>query len=173
MDVEGCCQQRGLFPRQSYCWSKVKSFLFPSTFNQTRDVFLRVFLRLPLSIIASSLPPTPLGIHLLPRVGLGVIEQGAPAPPPQIALANMVNWRPWPCSGRLPSEAETCQPGMLVLSQQGLTPARLPSRACQAVPIFSLPNPLTKFFQKAVQVFFRGSFCRESRTGAYRWRECS
>ncbi|XP_053156495.1 serine/threonine-protein kinase PLK2-like isoform X4 [Hemicordylus capensis] len=47
---------------------------------------------------------------------------------------------------------------------QGFTPARLSSRACHSAPIFSLPNPLRKFFQKAAKVLFRGSSCQESRT---------
>ncbi|XP_066492671.1 inactive serine/threonine-protein kinase PLK5-like isoform X2 [Tiliqua scincoides] len=47
---------------------------------------------------------------------------------------------------------------------QGFTPTRLSSRTCHSAPIFSLANPLRKFFQKAAKVLFRGSPCQESRT---------
>ncbi|KAJ6652820.1 hypothetical protein lerEdw1_010600 [Lerista edwardsae] len=47
---------------------------------------------------------------------------------------------------------------------QGFTPARLSSRTCHSAPIFSLANPLRKFFQKAAKVLFRGSPCQGSRT---------
>ncbi|KAL8178007.1 UNVERIFIED_CONTAM: hypothetical protein K2H54_025269 [Gekko kuhli] len=47
---------------------------------------------------------------------------------------------------------------------QGFTPSRLSSRACHSAPLFTLPNPLSKFFQKAAKIFFRGSPCQESRT---------
>ncbi|XP_048353396.1 serine/threonine-protein kinase PLK2-like [Sphaerodactylus townsendi] len=51
-----------------------------------------------------------------------------------------------------------------VFFTQGFTPSRLSSRACHSAPMFTLPNPLSKFFQKAAKVFFRGSPCQESRT---------
>ncbi|XP_077188486.1 inactive serine/threonine-protein kinase PLK5-like isoform X2 [Paroedura picta] len=51
-----------------------------------------------------------------------------------------------------------------VFFSQGFTPSRLSSRACHSAPLFTLPNPLSKFFQKAAKVFFRGSLCQESRT---------
>ncbi|XP_061457817.1 serine/threonine-protein kinase PLK2-like [Rhineura floridana] len=47
---------------------------------------------------------------------------------------------------------------------QGFTPTTLSSRTCHSAPIFALPNPLRKFFQKAAKVFLRGSLCQESRT---------
>uniref|UniRef100_A0A8D0BHG9 Serine/threonine-protein kinase PLK n=1 Tax=Salvator merianae TaxID=96440 RepID=A0A8D0BHG9_SALMN len=47
---------------------------------------------------------------------------------------------------------------------QGFTPAKLSSRACHMAPIFMLPNPLRKFFQKAMKLLLRGSPCHESRT---------
>ncbi|XP_074834596.1 inactive serine/threonine-protein kinase PLK5 isoform X2 [Carettochelys insculpta] len=46
---------------------------------------------------------------------------------------------------------------------QGFTPDKLPSRACHSVPIFTLPNPLSKLLQKAAKVLFRGSPCQEPR----------
>uniref|UniRef100_A0A670K7H1 non-specific serine/threonine protein kinase n=1 Tax=Podarcis muralis TaxID=64176 RepID=A0A670K7H1_PODMU len=48
---------------------------------------------------------------------------------------------------------------------QGFTPTQLHSRACHSAPLFVLPNPLRKFFQKAAKVFLRGSLCQETRTG--------
>ncbi|XP_054836235.1 inactive serine/threonine-protein kinase PLK5-like [Eublepharis macularius] len=51
-----------------------------------------------------------------------------------------------------------------VFFTQGFTPVRLSSRACHSAPMFTLPNPLSKFFQKAAKIFFRGSPCQESRT---------
>ncbi|XP_074834598.1 inactive serine/threonine-protein kinase PLK5 isoform X4 [Carettochelys insculpta] len=53
---------------------------------------------------------------------------------------------------------------------QGFTPDKLPSRACHSVPIFTLPNPLSKLLQKAAKVLFRGSPCQEPRAG--RERQC-
>nr|XP_028569438.1 inactive serine/threonine-protein kinase PLK5-like isoform X1 [Podarcis muralis] len=47
---------------------------------------------------------------------------------------------------------------------QGFTPTQLHSRACHSAPLFVLPNPLRKFFQKAAKVFLRGSLCQETRT---------
>ncbi|XP_063003361.1 serine/threonine-protein kinase PLK2-like [Elgaria multicarinata webbii] len=49
---------------------------------------------------------------------------------------------------------------------QGFTPARLSSRACHSAPLFTLPNPLRKFFQKAAKVLFRGSPCQNPRTAS-------
>ncbi|XP_060088502.1 serine/threonine-protein kinase PLK2-like isoform X1 [Heteronotia binoei] len=51
-----------------------------------------------------------------------------------------------------------------VFFSEGYTPSRLSSRACHSAPLFTLPNPLSKFFQKAAKIFFRGSPCQESRT---------
>nr|XP_056723604.1 serine/threonine-protein kinase PLK2-like [Euleptes europaea] len=51
-----------------------------------------------------------------------------------------------------------------VFFTQGFTPSRLSSRACHSAPMFTLPNPLSKFFQKAAKIFFRGSPCQELRT---------
>uniref|UniRef100_A0A8C8SGG5 Polo kinase n=1 Tax=Pelusios castaneus TaxID=367368 RepID=A0A8C8SGG5_9SAUR len=48
---------------------------------------------------------------------------------------------------------------------QGFTPEKLPSRACHSVPIFALPNPLSKLLQKAAKVLFRGSPCQEPQPG--------
>ncbi|XP_032992640.1 serine/threonine-protein kinase PLK2-like isoform X1 [Lacerta agilis] len=47
---------------------------------------------------------------------------------------------------------------------QGFTPTQLPSRACHSAPLFMLPNPLRKFFQKVAKVFLRGTLCQETRT---------
>lgn len=48
---------------------------------------------------------------------------------------------------------------------QGFTPDKLPSRACHSVPVFALPNPISKLLQKAAKVLFRGLPCQEPRAG--------
>uniref|UniRef100_A0A8C3RXK2 Serine/threonine-protein kinase PLK n=1 Tax=Chelydra serpentina TaxID=8475 RepID=A0A8C3RXK2_CHESE len=72
--------------------------------------------------------------------------------------------------GRLLAPSPSARPSLEEVLEheffsQGFTPDKLPSRACHSVPIFALPNPISKLLKKAGKVLFRGLPCQEPRAG--------
>ncbi|KAG6926438.1 polo like kinase 5 [Chelydra serpentina] len=73
--------------------------------------------------------------------------------------------------GRLLAPSPSARPSLEEVLEheffsQGFTPDKLPSRACHSVPVFALPNPISKLLKKAGKVLFRGLPCQEPRAGS-------